>query len=342
MASEAPPFWWQKSAWQAWLLWPFSSVYGAVAGWRMDNASRKAVDVPVICVGNFTVGGSGKTPVAIALAAAAKRSGMKPGILSRGYGGTMSGPHRVDPAHDLAKSVGDEPLLLAAAAPVVIATDRAKGAELLVSEGVNLIILDDGFQSQSVAIDLALVVVDSDRAIGNGHVIPGGPLRAPLATQIRHADELLVIGDGSAADPLIRLASRAATPFHLARLKPKRGHGISRSRVYAFAGIGNPEKFWRTVESTGAKLVARKAFPDHHFFADDELRDLMHDAAAEGLELVTTAKDHARLKGGSEIARDMAQKAKVLEVGVEFDPPDVASLLVARAVQRWKERRLSR
>ncbi len=221
MASEAPPFWWLKGDWRGYALAPFGWAYGAVSGYRQDNAPRRPVDAPVLCVGNFTVGGAGKTPVAIELAKAASRLGRKPGVLSRGYGGNLDRPRLVDRNHDLARHVGDEPLLLARVAPVAVTPNRLAGARMLIEEkGCDLLIMDDGFQSARIAIDHALLVVDARHGFGNGHIIPAGPLRAPLRTQMRHTDSLLVIGDGSAADQIIRHAARAARPIYRAVIRP--------------------------------------------------------------------------------------------------------------------------
>ena len=178
MASEAPPFWWAPPDWRARALRPVSALYGLIAGQRMRRARRERIAAPVLCVGNLTVGGTGKTPLAIAMAQAAAGKGLKPGFLSRGYGGSISAPHLVDPDHDSARVVGDEPILLAAHAPVAVTPNRAAGARLLIEKGCNFLIMDDGFQSARIHIDYALLVVDAWRGLGNGHVIPGGPLRA--------------------------------------------------------------------------------------------------------------------------------------------------------------------
>jgi tetraacyldisaccharide 4'-kinase len=178
MTSEAPPFWWEPADWRAFLLSPFSGVYAAVAANRIKNAPREKMAVPVLCVGNFTVGGSGKTPVAIALAAKAKATGLRPGFLSRGYGGSFDKPQLVDAGRDSARHVGDEPLLLARHAPVAVARDRAAAARLLIDKGCDFLVMDDGFQSARIHFDYGLIVIDALRGTGNGHVIPGGPLRA--------------------------------------------------------------------------------------------------------------------------------------------------------------------
>ncbi len=194
MVSEAPPFWWTKADWRAWTLSPFSFLYGRIAGYRMTHARRASVPVPVICVGNFTVGGAGKTPTALAIARAAKAKGLKPGFLSRGYGGSLDVTMVVDPAHHRAVAVGDEPLLLAREALTVVSRSRVEGAQRLVKEGADLIIMDDGFQSARLAIDYALLVIDAMRGLGNGHTVPGGPVRAPIRQQMRYVSALLKVG----------------------------------------------------------------------------------------------------------------------------------------------------
>ncbi|MBN9010823.1 MAG: tetraacyldisaccharide 4'-kinase [Rhizobiales bacterium] len=217
---KAPAFWWRSGASPAALaLWPLSRLWGARSTRRMSREPRFRPPVPVVCVGNFVLGGAGKTPTALAIARLARGRGMKPGFLASGYGGKASGVLLVRPG-DGASLVGDEPLLLAAAAPTVIGRDRAAAAKRLIEEGVDLIVMDDGFQNPLLAKDLSLAVVDAAVGIGNGMVFPSGPLRAPLGPQLARADALVVVGDGDAAEPLIRAAARAGRQTQRARLKP--------------------------------------------------------------------------------------------------------------------------
>ena len=340
MASEAPPFWWEKADWRAYALWPLSLAYGLVAGRRMKSARREKIDVPVLCVGNFTVGGSGKTPVAIALVEQAKRMQLSPGFLSRGHGGSFAQPHIVDPAHDSARYVGDEPLLLAEHAPVAVTADRAAGARLLIEKcGCNFIIMDDGFQSARIHIDFALVVVDARYGIGNGHVIPGGPLRAPLRDQLLFADALLKMGEGTAADAVIRRAAKAGKPIFDARTCPLAGQRLAANRYLAFAGIGHPEKFFASVEEAGGSVAIGRAFPDHHYYAADELAELAETARKEGLSLITTAKDAARLRHGA--PADLLDQLQVLHVGAVFDLDHVRHRIVQETLDAWRRRRLA-
>ncbi len=338
MASEAPPFWWEAADWRAWSLSPLSALYGLVAGYRMASAKRAKVDVPVLCVGNFTVGGEGKTPVSIALAKQAKRLGRKPGFLTRGHGGSMATAHLVDAKKDLARHVGDEPLLLARHAPTLVAPDRLTGARELIGIGCDFIIMDDGFQSARLHMDYAVMVVDARRGLGNGHVIPGGPMRARLIDQLRHADAILTMGEGSAADHVVRKASRAGRPVFQARLKPRGVRAIKGGRFLAFAGIGNPKKFFDSVAQAGGAVVEGKSFPDHHPYDDDDARDLIAAAEKGELQLITTEKDLVRLKGGSTALSALAEHCRVLQVEAQFDAPDMPVTIIESAIEAWRER----
>ncbi|MGB3644398.1 MAG: tetraacyldisaccharide 4'-kinase [Mesorhizobium sp.] len=340
MASEAPPFWWEKPDWRAWALWPLSLCYGAVAGYRMKRAPREKIAAPVLCVGNFTVGGTGKTPVAIALARRAGKMGLKPGFLSRGHGGTFGELHVVDARHDSARHVGDEPLLLAAHAPVVVTRNRAAGARLLVEKhGCDILIMDDGFQSAHIHIDYALLVVDARYGLGNGHVIPGGPLRARLYDQLLYADAILKMGEGSAADALVRRVARSGRPVFEARAKPRGSKAITKRKWLAFAGIGHPEKFFSSIEEAGGKVVEKRPFPDHHFYQEDELADLEAAARKASLELITTAKDAVRLRG-DRVPAGFMERLHVLEIETAFDSDHMPERIIGQTLEAWGRRKL--
>lgn len=341
--SEAPPFWWDKPDWRAWALWPLSAVYGAVAGFRMATAKPEKVPAAVLCVGNLSVGGEGKTPLAIALAKEGKRLRLKPGFLSRGYGGSMSHPHLVDARKDTARLVGDEPLLLARHAPTVVAADRVAGAQRLIKEGCNLIVMDDGFQSARLHMDYALIVVDAARGIGNGHVIPAGPLRAPLIEQLRRADALVTMGEGEGAAKVVRRAARAGKPIYAARLRPRGRHGLKGKRVLAFAGIGNPDKFYSTLRSAGAEVVATRSFPDHYLMTAEDAIELLDQAARQELQLVATEKDLVRLGDGhgGEALKDLVAETRPLPVEAAFEAPDTPARIIESALEAYRERTLA-
>ena len=342
MVSEAPPFWWTKADWRAYGLWPFSWVYGRISGSRMDHARRASVPVPVICVGNFTVGGAGKTPTAIALARAARQKGLKPGFLSRGYGGSLDVTTLVDAGHHRARDVGDEPLLLAREGLAVVCRKRIEGARRLVAEGADLIIMDDGFQSARLVFDFSLLVIDSRRGTGNGFMIPSGPVRAPIGQQLRHASALLKIGNGDRADALVRRAARAGKPIHAADIVHLDDGSLKGVPVLAWAGIADPEKFFRTVRETGAVLAETRSFPDHHHFSTDEIADLLDHAAAKGYRLVTTAKDMVRLEPGQGRAGELMEKSKIIAVDVRFDDPTAPAKIIDAAVNAARTRGLQK
>lgn len=336
--SEAPPFWWQPPDWRARSLWPASALYGLAASRAMRAARREKVPAPVLCVGNLTVGGAGKTPVANALAEAARRMRLSPGFLSRGYGGQLAGPKIVDPGHDTARAVGDEPLLLARTAPVAVTPNRAAGAKLLIAHGCDFLIMDDGFQSARIHMDFALIVVDARRGIGNGHVIPAGPMRAPLIDQIRRADAVLKLGEGTAADIVVRQAARAGKPLHEAHSFALDGDGLRGRRLLAFAGIGDPEKFFASVRAAGGEIVRERRFADHHPYSAGELAELLSQAEADRLDLVTTAKDAVRIGHGYPAADALLPRLCVLEIGIRFEPETAPRRIVEETLLAYEGR----
>lgn len=338
MLSEAPPFWWQRPDWRVFALAPAAAAYAAVAGRRMATARREKIAAPVLCVGNFTVGGSGKTPVAIALARQAKAMGLKPGILSRGHGGEVTAPRLVDAVMDSARQVGDEALLLAAHAKVAVTPDRAAGARLLVASGCDLLIMDDGFQSARLHMDYALLVVDARHGVGNGKVIPAGPLRARVVDQLRYADAVLRMGEGEGADAVVRAAARAGKPVLEAAALPRDPGRFACRRLLAFAGIGHPDKFFDTLRRAGAEIAMARPFPDHHFYSLEDARDLMATARADGLVLVTTAKDAVRFSDGFQLP-GFQNMVEVLEIDAVFEPQYVPERIIRDTLKAWRKRR---
>jgi tetraacyldisaccharide 4'-kinase len=294
--------------------------------------SRAAV--PVICVGNFVVGGAGKTPTVLALAKVARSRGIQAGFLTRGYGGADAGPLVVDPASHSSERVGDEALLLAAAAPTVVAHDRPAGARMLADAGVDLIVMDDGFQNPSLAKDLVLVAVDSEAGIGNRMVFPAGPLRAPLAAQLRLTDALVVVGDGAAADPLVRAAARAGRTILRSRLKPVRVKEWRKAPILAYAGIGRPEKFFASLADIRAPVAKTMAFADHHRYTEGEAERLIAHADAAGLRLVTTEKDLARLSGAGGAVGRLRDRSDAFAVTLEFENSVAVAEMIADVARK--------
>ncbi|MFN7167104.1 MAG: tetraacyldisaccharide 4'-kinase [Pannonibacter sp.] len=332
----APSFWWQPGLGpKALLLGPLAAVYGLVAGRRMHSAPSSQSRLPVICIGNFTVGGTGKTPFALRLFSLLQAAGHRPVFLLRGYGGSERGPLLVDPVVHTSSQIGDEAFLLAAAAPTIIAADRPSGARLAETLDADLILMDDGFQNPALAKDLSLVLVDAAVGVGNGMVLPAGPLRAPLSVQIRRADALVVVGEGARADAVIHQAARRALPLLQARIVPQSGGRFDGLRVLAYAGIGRPEKFFASLAGCGAILAETASFADHHAFSQADAEALLTRAQSQGLQLVTTAKDMARIAASEgEIFRWLARESDVLDVSMEIEPEDRLMTLITDALRR--------
>jgi tetraacyldisaccharide 4'-kinase len=327
-----PSFWWRDAGLAAGLLAPFGLAYGAVAARRMAKPGTR-VQIPVICVGNFTLGGAGKTPTVLWLAGLLQALGERPYCLSRGYGGSEGGPKSVDAHNDGAAAVGDEALLLARLAPTIIARDRVAGASAAHAAGATVVIMDDGLQNASLVKDFTIAVVDGRRGIGNGKVFPGGPLRAPLAAQLAHCDALLIVGDGVGANGVIGAAPNLPV-FHARLIPDERAIAALKSRnVYAFAGIGDPQKFFDTLAGAGIAVAQRRAFADHHRYSGEEAAELVMQAEQDGLTLLTTEKDHARMAGVPALAA-LAAKAQVLPVALIVDETDELRKLVLAKTQR--------
>lgn len=312
-------------------LSPVGRLVGSVAAARLGKKPSYHSRLPVICVGNFTVGGSGKTPLALLVARLVSDEGREPWFLSRGYGGRMPGPVRVDAAVHGSVDVSDEPLLLARRAPTVVSRDRRKGAQFIeaTAPANTVIIMDDGLQNPSLAKNLTLAVVSGDRGFGNGRVIPAGPLRAPLAAQIGLANAILVTGQASQSSHALRHSLRTLTQVPLLSAKTHASEGAVRlrgRRVVAYAGIVNPERFFSMLESLGATMVERRAFADHHAFSESEARDLVDTARRTSADLVTTEKDLARLSGATGAGAELRNRSTALKIETVIEGDDLAIL----------------
>ncbi len=327
-----PAFWWQPGGGK--LLAPLGALYGAVASARMAAPGASA-GVPVICLGNLTAGGAGKTPAALTVAHLLLAAHARPFFLSRGYGGQLAGPVRVDLSFHHAADVGDEPLLLAGLAPTYVARDRVAGASAARLGGAGVIVMDDGFQNPSLKKDLAIVLVDGTRGVGNGRIIPAGPLRAPLEAQLARAHAIVVVGPADKAASITDAARRRGIAIFHARLEPDRGSvaALAGRKVLAFAGIGNPDKFFATLSEAGIAVAERISFPDHHRYTANEAGELLARASAAGLVLMTTEKDHIRLGGNPDLAA-LATRANALPVRLVVEEEDHFRQIVLEAVKR--------
>jgi tetraacyldisaccharide 4'-kinase len=314
-----PAFWYRPSSGISLLLSPLAAIYGAVAARRMR---RKGFDagIPVFCVGNYHVGGAGKTPTVLALVTILRDLGETPVVLSRGYGGRLRGPVKVALDRHLAMDVGDEPLMLARTVPVVVARERFDGLALAKSQGATVIVMDDGFQNPAIAKDASLVVIDAHRGLGNACVFPAGPLRAPLPPQIDRTDVLVVVGEGNAADAVAARVAAQDKPVLSAQIKADDAvlSSLRGRRVLAFAGIGDPDRFFRTLRGNGIEVIRQHVFADHHPFTQGEIEALLSEAKREALIPVTTEKDLARLGTGGGLP-PWAQDIVAFPVKLEFD-----------------------
>lgn len=329
---RAPSFWWKSG--RGLLLSPLGGIYGAAAWLRLQRRGRSP-GIPVICLGNLTVGGAGKTPAALMVARLLLAAHRRPFFLSRGYGGRLRGPVVVNPKFHRAADVGDEPLLLARLAPSIVARDRAAGAEAARFGGASVIVMDDGFQNPSLHKDLSILLVDNRRGIGNGRIVPAGPLRAPLEAQLARAHALVIVGAGDGAAPVERAARRRRLPIFHGHIEPDRQTlaALAGRHVLAFAGIADPDKFFATLNESGIVIAARQEFPDHHRYNAAEARDLLARAEAENLLLLTTEKDQVRLGGGRELDA-LAERTVALPVRLVIDREEEFSQMVLTAAQR--------
>lgn len=328
----AEPSWWYRDPGvAARALSPVASVYGNVAGRRMLRAPDLTAQLPVICIGNFTAGGAGKTPATAFVVRRLLAAGRKPAVLARGYGGRERGPRWVDPATDGADLVGDEPLLHAQLVPAVVARDRAAGARMIQESGLaDVIVMDDGLQNPALAKTLSIAIVDGARGFGNGLVIPSGPLRAPLGLQVKKVDAVLF--NGSVADETVRMLRnlRPEMPLMSGALVPAEScAGMSGLRAIAFAGIGYPDRFFETARSVGLEVVACVPFPDHHDYTTADAYGLLALAKRFGAILVTTEKDHVRMRRHRTAKAAVAtlyEKSRTIPVELQLDSVSAATL----------------
>lgn len=319
-------------------LAPAAWLYGRVARARLRRAPAFTSPLPVICVGNFTAGGTGKTPLTRLITAWLAADGFPPCILTRGYGGRLAGPHFIEPSRDTAADVGDEALLLAHDAPVCLARDRARGAQAIADRNPgHVIVMDDGLQNPTLHKDFRIAVVDASRGVGNRRVIPAGPLRAPLRDQLAHTD-CIVLNQGFAPPSSVHashvsgfvdwLEENFAGPILPARVVPDGDVSwLTATPVLAYAGIANPRRFFDLLRGCGADLRDEVAFRDHHMISDDDARRLLDTARRDRASLVTTEKDFVRLPDASSgPLGELRRLSRTIPIRLQFEPTDAARL----------------
>lgn len=316
---RAPGFW-QLGGALPLLLAPAGWVYGTVTAWRMARPGAR-VGLPVLCCGNATAGGAGKTTLALDLGARLLARGRRVAFLTRGYGGAGGGFRVTDQD---AAAAGDEALLLAALAPTYVGADRVAGARRAVAEGAEVLVMDDGLQNPGLAKDAGLLVIDGEAGFGNGRIIPAGPLRETVAAAAARCRAAVLIGPD-------RTGALAALPPGLAVLRARlraddAAAALAGRDVLAFAGIGRPGKFRETLEQAGVRVAGLRGFPDHHRYAAGELAALRDEAATLGATLATTPKDAARL------APVQREGIAVVGVAIEWAAPEEIEALLDRVL----------
>lgn len=315
---RTPGFWSDRNLLST-LLTPLGWVYHLATQINMAKHSPSKVNVPVICVGNLTAGGTGKTPTAVSLAKLLQQQNRQPFFLSRGYGGAL---HNivVDPTYHSPQQVGDEPLLLSRQAPVVVNPNRYQGALTAIANGADTLIMDDGFQNPKLYKDLSFLVFDGGFGYGNGLCVPAGPLRESLHSGLKRANAIIVIGDDKH-----NLSKQFNLPVFRGKIIPVAPEGMKR-RVIAFAGIGRPDKFYQSLRELDFEILETMDFPDHHFYKDKELDNLIKMAQENTSDLITTAKDLVK------IPAQLRAQFKVLEIEIEWENPGALTGFILKSI----------
>ena len=315
------PKYWQSNSFLSRILMPLGWLYGKITQLRLQLKKSPRANIPVICVGNITAGGTGKTPVSISIAKMLETAMYHPFFVTRGYGGKLQNVMVNNKKHS-AHDVGDESLLLSAQAPVIVNADRYKGAKMAEEQGADVVIMDDGFQNPSLHKDLSFLVFDGHYGIGNGKIIPAGPLRETFADGVKRADALIILGKDKH-----NLAERTDLPVFYGHTEPLHT-ALKYGDVLAFAGIGHPQKFYHTLSTCGFNVVETVDFPDHHFYSVAEIESLLQKAQTLNADVYTTAKDMVKIPN---VYHD---RINVLEIGIVWDDPEKLQEFIEQKINK--------
>jgi len=324
-----PEFWYPENGRMtitAFFLMPFGWLYHLLGVIRRAVVRPYVADIPVICVGNLTAGGTGKTPMCLVLAEMMIASGRAPHFLMRGYGGSEKGPLQVDLGRHTAAQVGDEALLLATKAPTWVSSDRIAGAKAAALSGAGLIIMDDGFQNPSLQKAFSFVLVDGALGIGNGRVHPAGPLREFACAGLARADAVVITGAGDLPASCRALIERHNLPTFSSNTIAGEVDPVAQETGFvAFSGIGRPQKFFQTLADQGLEVREAVPYPDHHPFKDKDLEWLATLASEKQARLITTSKDLVR------VPAKYRQQISVLPIRFELND---ATALMAKVEEK--------
>lgn len=308
------PEFWKKKGLLSYLFLPLSFIYIFISNLKKDSTITKWVNIPVICIGNATAGGAGKTPTALVIGDILKKHKIKFGYLSRGYKGKFTDIARVNLEEHTSADVGDEPLILSKVAPAFVAKNRYRGASIIANhQEFKAIVMDDGLQNYSIKKDLSILVVDGKYGFGNEYILPAGPLREKVKDAIKKVKLVLIVGDDE-KNICHKFGLRKNVIF--AEIKPVNKKDFKGKKVIAFAGIGRPRKFFDSLEESGAEIVKEYMFGDHYSYKDSDLAEIISEAKKEKAIIVTTEKDWVRLNPKY---KDLV---KYLEIELSFSNKD--------------------